>query len=108
MATWNRVEGDLVSGTWGALKWLLIVVIVVGVLATGTRYLGMWGNTVMDRVVMKNSFQYKEGMAQRAAVLQAQIAQVELDISKNPELRGELSSQKKVLEAQLNAITINQ
>jgi hypothetical protein len=108
MSSWDKVGKDVDSGPLGAFKWLVITVVFVGLLATGTRYLGMWGNTVMERVVMKNSFQYVEGMEQRAAILQAQIAQVNLDIMKNPNQRQELLLQKKVLEVQLNAITINQ
>ncbi len=61
----------------------------------------------VDRVVMKQSFQYKEGMAQRGAILEASIVELDIALQGNPEYRKDLINQKRILSAQLKAITIN-
>ena len=47
-------------------------------------------------------------MAQRGAILEANIAEVDMLLRSNPENRQDLINQKSVLRAQLRAITINQ
>jgi hypothetical protein len=56
---------------------------------------------------MKNSFQYKEGMEQRAAILQASITELDIRLQQNPDNRQDLQNQRSILSAQLRAITIN-
>lgn len=62
----------------------------------------------VDRIVQKNSFQYREGMEQRGAILQANIVEIDALIQQYPDRRNELQSQRSIISAQLNAITINQ
>ena len=68
----------------------------------------MFGSVAVERIVFENSFQYKQGMAQRGAILEANIAEVDILLRSNPENRQDLINQKSILRAQLRAITINQ
>lgn len=87
-------------------------VVIIGLYVAVAVPLTIWGwvtkfgNTVAERVVFENSFQYKEGMAQRAAILQANIAEIDIALSSGSGDREELLGQKRALKAQLNAITI--
>ncbi len=106
--SWSKVEKDLGRGPGGALKWLIIIVVVLtaffGSLGFVTKYLSVNA----DRVITKQSFQYKEGMEQRAAILEANIAEVETQLRLNPENRADLEAQLSVLRVQLRAVTINE
>lgn len=101
---WVKVENDLTMGPLGLLKWLLVILVIIGSIVGVFKYT----STVTDRVVMKNSFQYKEGMAQKAAILQASIVEIEILMERQPENYQPLSLQKMILTTQLRAITINE
>lgn len=58
-------------------------------------------SVVGENVAFKNSHQYEEGMAQRAITLKAQIAEIDVQIMKNPNMADQLRAQRKVLEIQL-------
>jgi|GEM_PF-6711460 len=89
-----------------AIGIFFIVIIITGVL-TFIGYFFNYTDTVANRVITKNSFQYQEGMAQRAAILKANIAELNVEIAKDPS-NEDLRNQRKILQAQLTAITINQ
>lgn len=59
----------------------------------------------IDREVAVNSHQYKEGMAERTAVLSANIAEINIMLAENPdeETKKALKSQRSVLSVQLKA-----
>ena len=78
---------------------VVLAIIILAAVGGGLRLLGVFG----ERVVFENSFQYKKGMESRALTLQAQIAEVDAQIIKNPEMREQLLTQRKVLELQLQA-----
>ena len=105
---WDKVEKDIESGPLGLYKWVVIFVILITVLIGGLNLFMKPASMAVDRIVMKNSFQYKEGMEQRAAILQANISEVDILLQSNPENRDALLSQKRILNVQLKAITINQ
>ena len=100
-----------------AIGIFFIVIIITGVL-TFIGYFFNYTDTVANRVITKNSFQYQEGMAQRAAILKANIAAISIiDVLRRAELNVEIAkdpsnedlrNQRKILQAQLTAITINQ
>lgn len=104
---WDKVEKDIESGPLGLFKWVAICVILDVVLFGGINLIMKPANMAVDRIVMKNSFQYKEGMEQRAATLKASIVEVDVMLQKFPEKAQELNGQKRILTAQLRAITIN-
>jgi len=108
MTSWNKVEKDVERGPFGLFKWIAIAVILMVILFGGINLFMKPASMAVDRIVMKNSFQYKEGMAQRGAILEANLAEIDLMLIQAPDNRDELMAQKRVLNAQLRAITINQ
>ena len=108
MSNWEKVEKDIERGPFGLFKWIAIAVVLIFILFGVLRSVGLIGSTAVERAVLKNSFQYKEGMAQRGAILEANLAEIEASLIKHPENRRQLLAQKKVLEAQLRAIAINE
>ena len=82
---------------------LLMVVLIIPVLS-GLKYLGIIGGTIVERVVFEQSFQYKTGMAQRGAILEANIAEIDMLIATGQGNTEQLQAQKSVLRVQLNAI----
>jgi len=108
MTSWNKVEKDVERGPFGLFKWIAIAVILMVILFGGINLFMKPASMAVDRIVMKNSFQYKEGMAQRGAILEANLAEIDLMLIQAPDNRDELMAQKRVLNAQRRAITINQ
>lgn len=106
--SWDKVEKDVEGGPFGLMKWIAIFVICAVILFGGINLFMKPASMAVDRIVMKNSFQYKEGMEQRAAVLQANIVEIDVMIQQFPEKSEALNGQKRILTAQLRAITINQ
>ena len=82
------------------MGYLILTILVLAVVGGGLKVAGVFG----ERVVFENSFQYKEGMKQRANTLEAQITEIEMNIIKNPEMSVQLIAQKKVLQIQLNGM----
>ena len=105
---WDDVKKSVESGPLGSYKWLVIgvfaIVILIGAISAIVRPASM----AVDRIVQKNSLQYREGMEQRGAILQASIEEIDIALEGNPENRQDLINQKRILSAQLTAITINQ
>lgn len=82
------------------MGYLILTILLLAVVGGGLKVAGVFG----ERVVFENSFQYKEGAKQRANTLEAQIAEIEMNIIKNPEMSVQLNAQKKVLQIQLNGM----
>jgi len=106
--SWEKVEKDVEGGPFGLLKWIAIFVVALVILFGGINLFMKPASMAVDRIVMKTSFQYKEGMEQRAAILEASLAEINIMLSQYPEKSKELGAQKRILTAQLRAITINQ
>jgi len=89
-------------GSWWIwiLFLVIITIIVIGLLRVG----GIIGTTVVERVVFEQSFQYKEGMAQRVSTIEANIAEIDMLIATGKGNPEELQAQRSVLRVQLNAI----
>ena len=105
---WDKVEKDIERGPFGLFKWVAIVVILIVALFGGLRLITKPASMAVDRIVMKQSFQYREGMEQRGAILQANITEIDIMLQQNPENRQDLIDQKMILNSQLKAITINE
>jgi len=86
--------------------WFLIGALVFGsMLLVGIlKYAGIIGTTVVERVVFEQSFQYKEGMKQRANTLEANIAEIDMLIATGQGNKEQLLGQKSVLRVQLNSM----
>lgn len=106
--SWDKVEQDISRGPLGAYKWLVIGVVSLVLLIGGLSFVLKPASMAVDRVVMKTSFQYKEGMAQRGAILEANIVEIDILLQQNPANRQDLLNQKSILRSQLRAITINE
>jgi hypothetical protein len=106
--SWNKVEKDVEAGPMGLLKWIAFFAIAITVIFGGLNLFMKPANMAVDRMVMKHSFQYKEGMEQRAAILEANISELDIMLQQNPENRQDIVNQKRILSAQLKAITINE
>jgi len=65
-------------------------------------------DVAVDRIIIKNSFQYKEGMAQRGAILEANIIEVEnrIRMEQDAEVVAGLENQLSSLRAQHQAVTL--
>lgn len=83
-------------------KWAVIAIGLAFVLAIGGFILRPVDMAV-ERAVLVTSHQYKEGMEQRANILQANIAEIDAMLVTNPENRAQLMAQKRALTAQYNA-----
>jgi len=105
--SWDKVEKDIEKGPLGAFKWVAIFVIAAVVLFGGLNLIMKPANMAVDRIVMKHSFQYREGMEQRGAILEANLLELDIALQQNPKNRQDLINQKRILSAQLRAITIN-
>lgn len=108
--SWDKVGKDVESGPFGLFKWIFIAIVVLTLLGAGLNAILRPAEVAVDRAVMKNSFQYQAGMEQRAATLEAQIAELDVLIANatTSEERQRLQQQKSVFRAQLRAITINE
>ena len=105
--SWEKIGDDIASGPLGLIKWVVITTLVVVIIGGVTRLIVLPSSMALERTVIKNSFQYKEGMEQRAAILEANLVEIDILISQHPEQRQTLSQQKRVITAQLRAVTIN-
>lgn len=106
--SWDKVEQDVIGGPVGATKWLVIALVGGGLIFGAFGFASKYLSVNADRIITKQSFQYKEGMEQRAAILKANIEEVDILLSMNPENRADLQAQRSILNAQLRAITINE
>ena len=89
---------------WELSKWWFwcIAMVVIAVIVIG---IGMPISKRVEREVLVQSHQYKEGMADRAEVLSASLAEVERRImtESDPNMRIGLENQASTLRIQLNA-----
>jgi hypothetical protein len=77
-------------------KWAVILCLIGGVF-TAFHYATLPAKKMIERQVLVNSHQYKEGMEQRAAILEANIAETQAMISTQPDnanLKATLASLK--------------
>ena len=89
-----------------ATKWVVwaIVVFLVVLLIGG---ISMVVSKRVEREVLVSSHQYREGMADRAAVLRASIAEIDtrlLSSNLDATTRNNLQAQRSAINIQLNAI----
>ena len=93
---------------WNYFFMVVLMIVAISVVGFGLKSAGIIGTTMVERAVMKQSFQYKEGMEQRGAILQSNIEEIDILLQSNPENKQELINQKSVLRSHLKAVMINQ
>lgn len=108
--SWDKVESDVNSGPLGLIKWIIVLIVFICLLSAAIYAVKTSGKMAIDRVAVKNSLQYQEGKAAQAAIFRANIADLEAQIRReeDADIRQQLIDQKRVIQIQLNAITINQ
>ena len=91
-----------IVGSW----WIWITILLVFSMVTFgvLKGFGIIGSTVVENIVFKQSFQYKEGMEQRANILEANIAEINMLIATGSGDIKKLNAQKSILRVQLNSI----
>ena len=102
----KRDRAEYKSLIW-KLGLALVGVLLISSVAFGLlRYMGVIGQTVVERVVFEQSFQYKEANKSRALLMQAQMTELEAQL-RNPnledQLRPNLEAQLSVLRVKLNS-----
>jgi len=94
------MKREIMSWWFFIVLMLVLTIPIFGVL----KYFGIIGSTVVERIVFENSFQYQEGMKQRAATLEANIAEIDMMIATGQGDKDQLMAQKSYLNIQLNAM----
>ena len=100
-------EKKYFGGWWVWVLFLSIITLaILFAFSSGALFLGK----KVERAVLVNSHQYIEGMEQRGAIMQANLAeaQARLAAESDPEVKANIQSQISVLKAQLSAIRIIQ
>ena len=82
------------------------IIVIISALGLGIRYVTLPIEKQIERKVLVNSHQYIEGMEKRAAILRANIVEVDSMMLNGQGDYDELMGQKRTLAAQLRAITI--
>lgn len=91
-------------------RWFMLVIgllIISTIIFTGLNYLGILGNTVVERKVFENSYQYSAGQKDKEAMLQSQKAMIQSKLRSTvikEEEKAILQSQLDGIEVQLNAL----
>jgi flagellar basal body-associated protein FliL len=87
-------------GSWWI--WILFLLVISGVVLTGLSYMGFIGQTVVERVVFENSFQYSEARKSEIATYEAQLTEIERKL-----LNHELDQGTRInLEAQASGLRV--
>lgn len=107
-------DNDLIPSKKGVFGWWafgLILLVLSIVVITGLSYAGIIFQTDVERRVYERSYQYTAGQKQKIAILRAQQAEIESQLS-DPKLdsttRRQLKAQQATIRVQLRAATSQQ
>lgn len=84
------------------VKWLIIAVVALTGIGFWMNTAGVFGQKVVERKVLENSYQYSEARKTEITTMEAQLAEIDVQLS-NPDLD---SQTKRNLEAQKSAINV--
>ncbi len=87
-------------GAWWV--WILTLTVLSIIVFTGLSYLGVVGGTIVERKVFENSFQYSEARKTEIATYEAQISEIEGQLTNSQLEEGTRIN----LKAQLSSINI--
>lgn len=105
MNQYRKEAKDFIGESYWTIWKVLPLIVLLFAILFGLRSLGLIGGKIVERQVLVNSHQYIEGMEQRAGVLKANIAEIDVMIASGASNKDGLLGQKRVLKAQLLAIT---
>jgi len=89
-----------------ATKWVLwgiAMLIILSVVGFGLNAVGLFGHTVVERVVFENSFQYKEGRKAELTTYEAQLAEINSQLA-NPNISEDKRSTLEAQKASINVL----
>ncbi len=88
-----------------AWKWVAFVIAVM-LLLTAIGYVLMPVSKMVERKVLVESHQYKEGMADRRATLEASLAEIDSRLARgvDEQTRNDLEAQRSTINVQLNSM----
>jgi len=88
------------------MGYVVLTILILSAVGGVLNFVGVFG----ERVLIKQSFQYKEGMAQQAAIWEAQMVELDNQLiqATSQEEQEKLNGQKRYIKARLRAATINQ
>lgn len=92
---------------WKVLVSFLGFFIVVGVIGFTTRAVGLWGQTVVERKVFENSYQYTEARKSEIAKYEAALISIDAQLQMtnlDESTRQLLEARKIAVTAKLNAV----
>jgi 5-bromo-4-chloroindolyl phosphate hydrolysis protein len=87
---------------FGWVAWGIGILILLSVVGFVLNSAGLFGHTVVERVVFKNSFQYKEARESELTTYEAQLAEINSKLA-DPNLD---ENERKTLEAQKASINV--
>ncbi|WP_298752071.1 hypothetical protein [uncultured Arcobacter sp.] len=87
---------------WAIWRYGIGILIVTIIIFSVLGYLGMFGQTIVERKIYENSYQYSEARKDAVYTYKAQIAEIERQL-RNPEIDG---TTRTNLESQLSGIRI--
>ena len=87
---------------WKVLPTFVAIILILSAIGFGTRSLGLWGSTVVERKVFENSYQRSEALKSQIAVDEAVLAEIKAKLT-NPNLDA---NTRINLEAQMSAINV--
>lgn len=85
---------------WKFLPTIIIISLLLGAIGFGTRSLGLWGGTIVERKIFENSYQRSEALRSEIAQQKATIAILE------GQLNGASAEESEIIQSQLNAARI--
>jgi hypothetical protein len=88
-----------------------VIVVLLVAIGLGTRYLGLWGETRIERKVFEESYQRSEGLKAQIATDEAALVEIEAQL-KNPGLdentRYNLEAQARAARIRINTAKAQQ
>ena len=94
----------------GWFMWFLFLMVIAIIVLSVLGYAGKFTNTVVERKVFEESYQYKEARKGEIAVFQAQLDEInrQLLTEQDPVIRKDLESKAAAIRVQLSAARAKQ
>ncbi len=86
------------------MGYVVLTILILAVVGGGLNFAGVFA----ERVAIKNSFQYKEGMAQQASIWESQLVELDIQIMQqtDQDVIAQLEGQKRLVNSRLRAVTL--
>lgn len=94
----------------GIIIFLAVVVVLAGV-GFGTKYLGLWGDTYVERKVYEGSYQRSESLKARIATDEAVLAEIKVQLTNKTldvDTRTNLEAQARAARVRIRTVKSQQ